>query len=366
MLRFEQSTDQAARRWSRSKRLWNAMLLAVLTASLTACGAGAGTGTQTNNPTGQSSAQTGSQAASAAPAELTVALDWYPNALHTFLYAAQEQGYFRDENVNVTLQMPSDSNDPLKLAAANKVDLAISYEFQVIQARSEGLPVVSVGAIVNHPLNVIMTRKDSGINSPKDLAGKNIGYPSIPFDEALVRHTVRADGGDEQRVNFTDIGFDIIPALSSKRVDAVIGGFINHEQLLLEKNGVPVHVFKPSDFGVPEYCEIVMATSDQTLAQKQAALAGFFRAAAKGYQYVIGHKEAALRSLLANQSAEFPLDEEIERKSLDILIPLMQVDNEPFGSQKEDQWKQFAAWMKQENVIESEPKIEEFMKNLVK
>jgi putative hydroxymethylpyrimidine transport system substrate-binding protein len=337
------------------KRLWKAarmVLPVVLAAGLTACG-------------NQSAGTTPPAAKAGEPTELTISLDWYPNAVHSFLYAAEEQGYFAAENLKVTLQMPSDSNDPLKMVAAGKVDAAISYQPQVVQARSEDIPVVSIAALVRHPLNVIMTRQDSGISDAKDLAGKNIGYPSIPLDESIVRTVVKKAGGDDSGLKFTDIGFDIVPALTAKKVDAVVGGYINHEKLILEKNGIPVNVFTPSDFGVPDYYELVLATSDDTLGKKQQALEAFLRAAAKGQEYVVKNKEKALQLLLSKQAKEFPLEEEVEKKSLDILLPLMDAGNQPFGSQTTESWQGLIDWMKQEQLIKKDVKAEDVMKSLV-
>lgn len=190
---------------------WTKTILALtLAAGLAACGSQSGTGTTT--PQAPAPAENAAE-----PAELTIALDWYPNAVHSFLYAAEEQGFFKEENLKVNLQMPSDSNDPLKMAAAGKVDLAISYQPQLVQARAEGIPVVSVAALVRHPLNVIMTRKDGDIDSPQKLAGKKIGYPSIPLDESIVRQVVKHAGADDSGLSFTDIGFDIVPALTAKK-----------------------------------------------------------------------------------------------------------------------------------------------------
>lgn len=328
----------------------------LLSAGLAACGNQSG-----EQPTPAPGGSEGN-----APTELTVALDWYPNAVHSFLYAAQEQGYFKEENLKVNLQMPSDSNDPLKMAAAGKVDLAISYQTQVVQARSEGIPVVSVGALVRHPLNVIMTRQDSGIDSPQKLAGKNVGYPSVPLDESVVRNVVKQAGGDDSGISFTDIGFDIVPALTGKKVDAVVGGYKNHEQLILEKNGIPVHAFAPTDFGVPDYYELVMTTSDDTFGKKQQAIEAFMRAAAKGQQYVKDNKEKALDLLLSKQANEFPLEKDIETKSLDILIPLMDAGDKTFGSQTTESWQTLIDWMKKENLITQDVKAEEIMREVVK
>jgi putative hydroxymethylpyrimidine transport system substrate-binding protein len=338
------------------KRPWKftrTVLPVLLAAGLAACG---------SQPNGSVQPATTTDA----PTELTIALDWYPNAVHSFLYAAEEQGFFKEENLKVNFQMPSDTNDPLKMVAAGKVDMAISYQPQVVQARSEDIPVVSIAAIVRHPLSVIMTRKDSGISNPKDLAGKNIGYPSIPLDESIVRNVVKKAGGDDSGLKFTDIGFDIVPALTAKKVDAVVGGYINHEQLILEKNGIPVNVFKPSDFGVPDYYELVIATSDDTLGKKQKALEAFLRAAAKGQDYAAKQKDKALELLLSKQAKEFPLEADIETKSLEILLPLMDAGDQPFGSQTAESWQTLIDWMKQEQLIKADVKVDDVMQNLTK
>lgn len=341
------------------KKWTKTLIMMSLAAALAACGS------QPAAP-GKEEGSAQPEKAAAEPVELTLALDWYPNAVHSFLYAAEEQGYFRDENLKVNLQMPSDANDPLRMVGAGKVDMAISYQPQVVQARSEDIGVVSIAALVRHPLNVIMTRKDSGLDSPEKLAGKNIGYPSVPLDESIVRTVVKEAGGDDSGLSFTDIGFDIIPALTAKKVDAVVGGYINHEQVILEKHGVPVHVIKPSDFGVPDYYELVIATSDDTLAKKEEALAAFLRAAAKGQAYVQEHKEEVLKSLLAKQAKEFPLEEDVETRSLDILLPLMDAGSEPFGSQSAESYQKLIDWMLQEKLIAKEVKPEDVMRNLTK
>ncbi|RFB34668.1 ABC transporter substrate-binding protein [Brevibacillus sp. VP] len=285
------------------------------------------------------------------PVKLTVALDWYPNAVHSFLYAAESQGYFRDANLQVELKMPSDANDPLKLAATDKVDMAISYQTQAIQAKAEGLPIKSLAAIVREPLNVLMVRADSTVQGPKDLADKNVGYPALPLDIEVVGHMVETDGGDSSNIRFTDIGFQLIPALSTKQTDATIGGYINHEQLILEKNNVPVRLFRLTDYGIPRYYELVLVTSDQTVVQKREALDRFQKAIQKGQAYVVSHPKEALEGLLQHEAKEFPLDKEIEQKSLEILLPMMDAKGQPFGSQDTAQWQQVINWMAAKKLI---------------
>jgi ABC-type nitrate/sulfonate/bicarbonate transport systems, periplasmic components len=296
--------------------------------------------------------------------ELTVLLDWYPNAVHTFLYAAEEQGYFAEEGLKVKLQTPADTNDALKLVATGKADLALSYQIQVAVARSEDIPVISVGAIVRHPLNQLFVSDKTGIKSPKDLAGKKIGYPSLPLDEAIVNTMVEADGGDSSKLDYVDIGWDLIPAMTTNRVDGIIGGYINHEKLLLEKEGEKLTAFNPADYGVPDYYELVLTASEKELDSKGDAIKRFLAAAAKGQEYTASHPDEALKLLLDKQSTDFPLDADIEKQSLSILLPLMDAGDQPFASQSEDSWNNIINWLTEHGQIKKPVKAADAFRNL--
>ncbi|WP_340023176.1 ABC transporter substrate-binding protein [Paenibacillus sp. FSL K6-1096] len=302
----------------------------------------------------------GSQAeASAAPEagtggaahKLSIMLDWYPNAVHSFLYAAQAEGYFAEEGLDVDIQMPADTNDALKLVAAGKVDLALSYQPQVLLARDEQIPVQSIAALVRHPLNHLMVAEDSGITRPAELSGKQAGYSSVPLYEAMLNTMVKSDGGDPATVKLADVGFDLVPALSTGRVDGIMGGFINHEQLILEKEGHPVRSFNPVDYGVPDYYELVLVASEQGLEKSRDEYSRFVKAIRKGQQFVAANPDAALKLLLAHQEDTAPLDEAIEQRSLEILLPLMDAGTQPFGHQEEESWEKVGKWLKESGLL---------------
>ncbi|WP_081417449.1 ABC transporter substrate-binding protein [Paenibacillus sp. Soil522] len=299
-----------------------------------------------------------------AETELTVLLDWYPNAVHSFLYAAEEQGYFKEAGLKVNLKTPADTNDALKLVATGKADLALSYQMQVAISRAEDIPVVSVASIVRHPLNRLMTLEAAGIQSPKDLIGKKIGYPSIPLDQLIVNTMVESDGGDSSKLNYVDIGWDLIPAMMTGKVDAIIGGYVNHEKPLLEKEGVKLSSFDPSVYGVPDYYELVLTASETGLESKNAAIKKFIEAAAKGQQYTVNNPDKALNTLLEKQDANFPLDAAIEKQSLDTLLPLMDAGSETFGSQSEESWRSVISWLTEHGQLKKEIKAEDAFRNL--
>lgn len=291
--------------------------------------------------------------------KVSIMLDWYPNAVHSFLYAGVDQGHFKDQGLELEMKMPAETNDPLKLVSTGEVDFALSYQPQVVMARAANIPVVSVAAVVRHPLNSLMVPKDSDIQSPKDLVGKTIGYPAIPMNEALVNTMVKTDGGDASQLKLIDVNWDLIPAIATNKVDAISGGFINHEQVLLEKEGHPMRSFNPVDFGVPDYYELVLVTSEKMAKEQPELVKQFWEASSKGFSYVKDHPTEALDQLLKQQDQSFPLEKDVEEKSLDILLPLMSSDSEVFGSQSKESWTSIIAWMKETQLIQADVEAED-------
>ena len=162
--------------------------------------------------------------------ELTVVLDWYPNALHAFLYQAEQAGYFAEEGLTVNIQPPAGVNDAMSMVAAGKADIGLYYQQDVIQARVEqGVPVKSIGAVVQAPLNIILSLKEKNITEPADLVGKTIGYAGTELSEALVHSIMKNSGQDPSSVEMVDVGFDLMSSMVTGNVDATIGCLVNHE-----------------------------------------------------------------------------------------------------------------------------------------
>ena len=121
----------------------------------------------------------------ASPDKVKLALDWFPNSNHLGLYIAEEKGYFAAENLEVEIYTPSDPSTVLATVASRSDDFGMNYQPDVLLARGEGVPVVSILGMVQHPLNSLMTLKTSTLDSPADLEGKKVGYPAIPWNEHL-------------------------------------------------------------------------------------------------------------------------------------------------------------------------------------
>ncbi|WP_232293597.1 ABC transporter substrate-binding protein [Stigmatella aurantiaca] len=284
--------------------------------------------------------------------KVSVVLDWYPNAVHIPILAAAQQGFFAAEGLDVDIKMPADNpTDGIKLVGAGKETFALYYAPDVLLAQAEGIPIVSVGAIVQRPLNGIMVPENSGIQSPKELEGKQVGYPSTSLSISLVNTMVKAAGGDPQKVIMTDVSWDLIPAITTQRVQAVTGAFINHEKLLFEKKGIKIRYFAPTEFGVPNYYELVLITGKQTARQDMGTVEAMLRAMAKGYAWAQTNQTAALGLLIKGQSSHFPLDEEIEAQALQMLLPWMEGEGARFGTQDAGTWEATAMWLQKEGRL---------------
>ena len=295
--------------------------------------------------------------------ELTVVLDWYPNALHAFLYQAEQAGYFAEEGLTVNIQSPAGVNDAMSMVAAGKADIGLYYQQDVIQARVEqNVPVKSIAAVVQAPLNIVLSLKEKDITEPADLVGKTIGYAGTELSEALIHSIMKESGQDPSSVEMIDVGFDLMSSMVTGNVDATIGCLVNHEVPQMEKEGFEVNYFFPDDFGVPQYYEGIFLANDDMIENEPEVLAGFLRGCQKGFEDFKNDTDAVLQVLLDNQDeSNFPLDPDVEKQSCQTLLPLMEMADAAFLSQSEACWQENIDWMYEEGLISTKPDISEVM-----
>ena len=279
---------------------------------------------------------------------VSVALDWYPNANHAGLYLAQERGYYAEEGLAPEFYTPSDPTTVLQTVGAGRDDFGISYQTDILLARAAGVPVVSVLALVQAPLQGIMVLADSGITRPRDLVGKTVGYPGIPSQEAFLATMLEDDGATMDDVDLVNIEFTLVPGLISGQVDASLGAFWTHEPILAEQEGYPTNVLKVDDWGVPRYYELVIAASEETVTERSELVERFLRATRRGYEDAIADPAAAIAALRA---ASPDLDVAVEEAGITLLIPVWTAGDAPFGTQTPERWDDYAAWMAERGLI---------------
>jgi putative hydroxymethylpyrimidine transport system substrate-binding protein len=286
--------------------------------------------------------------AAAAADRVSLRLDWTPWSLHTFLFAAREKGFFRSEDLDVRLYTPAKPQDTLKLVGVGKDHFGLSYQTDTIIGRSEDLPVVSVAAIVQHPLNVMLTMKESGLTHPKQLKGKKIGSPMIPSDDAFLQTIAQTHGMTMKDFRVVNVGFNLVPPLLAGKVDAVIGTYWVWEKVQIELEGKQVNVIRLTDHGVPDFYESVLIASDDLIRKNPNIIRRFLRAADRGWKFVIRDPEAALNILLRKNKDLRP---ELARQAIQLLIPLVRNGVPKIGWQTEAKWRELRDYMLDSKLV---------------
>ncbi len=293
---------------------------------------------------------------------LSLTLDFYPNPDHAGIYMAQKLGYFEDAGLDVTIRTPSDPAAPVKLLAAGRTDLAISYEPEVVLAAEQGLDVLAVAALVDQPLTSMIWLRKSGVGGIAGLRGKTLATAGIPYQDAYLRTILARAGLSPSDVRTVNVGFGLLPALASGRVDAMLGGFRNVEGVDLRLRGLDPIVTPVDRLGVPSYDELVLVARRDRLEEDPEEIRLFIAALARGTAAAVERPNEALAALL---EANPDLEPKLTRAEVAATLLLLDTrqgpedsgprPERPFGFMSEGQWARFVAWMRDNGLIDSLP-----------
>lgn len=294
-------------------------------------------------------AQQPTDASGAAPTPVKIGLDWTPNTNHTGLYVAQENGYYAENSLAAEILPAPEGGTVEQLVATGTLDFGVSYQEAVTQARVEGLPIVSIAAVIQHNTSGFASRAEAGISSPADFAGKQYGAFGSPIEQAVISGLMECAGADPSSVEFVDIGStDFFVATERGDVDFawVFAGWTGVEA---ELRGVPLNIVMMTDQGcIPDYYTPVLIASEQTIAERPELVRSFLAAVSRGYSYAIEEPAGAAEVLL---KAAPELDPELVRRSQVYLAEQYQAEAPRWGEQREAVWRDYAQWMADRQLI---------------
>ncbi len=282
---------------------------------------------------------------------LTVAMDWYPNPDHAGFLVAKDQGYFEDAGLDVSLDSPTDPSLPIKLVAAGKADLALSYEPEVLLAREQGLDVVSVASVVNRPLTSMIWLKKSKVKRVKDLKGKTVSTAGISYQDAYLKTILDRAGLSEDDVKQVGVGQGLLPSIISGRAQATLGPFWNIEGVELKMDGLKPTINPVDKLGVPTYSEMVLVAKGSRVQDDPDPIRLFITALARGTDFAVAHPNQATETVLAANSA---LKQKVTAAQMKVTLPLLAQKRKagvPFGHQDSAAWQAFIDWMVKQGVL---------------
>ena len=320
-----------------TRRPLRALLALVAVVALAACG-------EKSEPTGPAKRES-----------VRLMLDYFPNADHAGIYAAQGTGAFDRAGLDVAIQTPSDPSAPLKLLAARRVDLAISYEPELLLARDRGQKLVAVGALVQKPLTAVVSIGRRAVSDPKQLAGKTVGTAGIPYQSAYLKAILARAGVDPARVKEVNVGFNLVPAMLSGKVDATLGAYWNYEAIQLAQQRKRPKVIRMETVGVPTYDELVIvAREDELSSDGGAKVRRFMRALAQGMKALRQNPDSGIAPLLrANRDLDRRLQEASVKATMPVFFPAQR--SKPFGYMNPTEWAAYGDWMARNRLLRHPP-----------
>jgi len=281
--------------------------------------------------------------------KLTVLLDWFVNPDHGPLFVALERGEFAKRGLEVEFIAPADPNDPPKLVAAGRADVAVSYQPQLHLQVEAGLPLTRIGTLVATPLNSIVVLANSPIRSIADLKGRKIGFSVGGFEDALLGAMLAKHGLTLKDVELINVNFSLSPSLMSGQVDAVIGAFRNFELNQMDIAGRPGRAFYLEEEGIPAYDELILVAKNDRLGDPR--LRAFIDAIEAGTQYMVNHPDAAWKLFLKGHK---DLDDELNKRAWRDTLPRFALRP---GALDEGRYARFAAFLKSQGMIKAPPPV---------
>ena len=293
--------------------------------------------------------------------KVTVVLDWTPNTNHTGLYTALENGYYKDQGLDIEIVQPPEGG-AASLVASGKADFGISYQEEVTYAKTsdDPLPIKAIAAVIQHNSSGFASPKDKNIKTPKDFEGKIYGGWGSESETAAIKAVMEKTGADFNKVTIADIGQDDFFTATTNSVDFawIYEGWdvVQAKLKNFDLNFIPLNQF---DKRLDYYTPVII--SNETLLNDNPELAKkFMKATTEGYQFAIDNPEEAAK-ILVKHAPE--IDEELAIESQKFLASKYKDDAPRWGEMKDEVWNNYTAFLKEYGLINKDLKPEDAYTN---
>jgi NitT/TauT family transport system substrate-binding protein len=239
--------------------------------------------------------------------KLTLQLKWVTQAQFAGYFVAKDKGFYKDENLDVTIKAGGPDVAPPQVIAGGGADVVIDWMPSALATREKGIALVNIAQVFKRSGMELTCRADSGVKTPADLKGKTLGvwfggneYPFLSWMDKLKLKTSGADAD----IKVLKQGFNVDPLLQKQA--ACISTMTYNEYWQIIDAGV-----KPSDLVVFKYEDQGVATLEDGLYTLDAKLkdpatvdklARFVRASMKGWDYAIKNQPEAVKIVLKNDT----------------------------------------------------------------
>jgi NitT/TauT family transport system substrate-binding protein len=299
-------------------------------------------------------------APAATPAPLTpitIQMSWTFDYSAAYLFAAEINGHFKQEGLQVTLKPggfgPDGRISPSVEVLKGGADFGMSSAATILRRRAEGDPIVAIGSILQRSPFALISLAENNIQHPQDLIGKTV---SVSNDGGMQVYLAMLAS---QNINPTDVNlvertsFGIDPLLNGE-VD-VLGGWIVNEGVLVKEAGKEPNFILMSDYGVDTY-DSVLFTTETMIATHPEVVQHMMNAVAAGIKDVVENPQKGVEYTL-QYNAELKAEE--QQRRIEAAIPLMNVPGIPFASMQPEVWQVTYDIMRNQDVLKTEMDLSE-------
>jgi NitT/TauT family transport system substrate-binding protein len=339
-------------------RIWSSVAVSAMLV-LAACGTAQQTSDATGGPDGDNGGDGGNGGEAAA---VRLQLQWAPQAQFAGYFAAQELGYYEDENLDVTII--DGGPDVVPQAAGSAPDgpeFTISWVPKVLEAREGGSDLVNIAQIFQRSGTLSVAWADSNITSPADFADKRVGVWDFG-NEFEVTAAARAEGL-EADVDYTKViqPFDMLLFLS-REIDVAEAMIYNeYAQVLEAENPDTGDLYQPEDMNVIDYNEVGTAMLQDAIYARASWLAEagnedvaerFLRASFRGWIHCRENPDECVDYTTAAGST---LGEGHQRWMMNEINPLVWPSPDGIGVMDDALWQQTVDISLESEILSEEP-----------
>ena len=283
--------------------------------------------------------------------QMSMMMDWLPYFSWAPFIAAENEGFFADEGIEVNVIEPPSVADPIKLLVTNKVNFAISYVPALYSARDKGIPVKGIAALQRNLSAQLYWLPDTAIESVADLAGKTVALTAKLDERAYVKALLATAGLTMKDITTVNPGFASSRLLIDGKVDATHGVVTNPASVAGLGGPSSLKSFKYRDHGVPNYPWLVISSTDRFLAANPAATCRFLRAASRGADVAIGRrsKTQALAEQINGMNPSYSIKTLVHHARL--MAADFHDDEGRFGTLVIEDWERAREWMIANGIV---------------
>lgn len=293
-----------------------------------------------------------SQAAQTVPlTPITVQLQWIHQAQFAGLYAADQNGYYAEEGLQVTFVPGGPGVDGFSPLLDGSAQFGTATADQILVARAEGRPLQALAVIYRRSPAVFMALKTTGITRPQDFVGKTIRTPA-PLAPTLHAMMSRLGVSQDQ---YTEVDPPSeVEEFASGRVP-VWGAYLNALTLSVQNAGYEINIIYPDDYGVHFYSDTLIATDD-FIAKNPNLVRRFLRASLKGWTFAVENPDK-IGPMVLNYVPDTDL--ELENAKMIASIPLVNTGEDFIGWMKPAVWADMALTLREQGVITNPLDVEQ-------